>query len=402
MAEDSVHLYWSNDLVQPDISGMSIMKSFLTFVPVTGDNQFPYIYYSPNCDSAYSFPGTSGGSVSKDINSFDGSGYVTGTESYDQSGATWQKYSELEYVYDNLHNRISGTQRYAFNGQSWDEANHYLYTYNAQNKVTQQIYQDLLSPNVWENEQNNSFTYNANNYSTSDTLKSWNIINWEIDSIRTYVYKANGLLDSVKTLKWNTNTSQWDVVGIHLYEYNAAGDNSSITYLNKNGHGWNNGFRFLYYYQNDLLDSIIMQNWDGLSNYENMLMYSFSYDNTYHQLIHFQSKTALTGGGFGQQNGDFEFYFRYEEFDNLGIKNTDAGLKPKIYPNPANDVLHFSMNGAVPYAVSIVDLSGKVIYVTHSKSDLISIPTHSFANGVYLIQWQSQTKKGSQAFCIEH
>ena len=56
----------------------------------------------------------------------------------------------------------------------------------------------------------------------------------------------------------------------------------------------------------------------------------------------------------------------------------------EIYPNPFNEVLFISVNS--PVELSIVDVTGKLIYQKNSQGGLIKIATDSLVEGVYFVK----------------
>ena len=73
------------------------------------------------------------------------------------------------------------------------------------------------------------------------------------------------------------------------------------------------------------------------------------------------------------------------------IEENAAALALNVYPNPASDEINVefnAMNGT--YTVSLLDLTGRVIYTTASNNvsgtQTISVPVTSIANGSYIIK----------------
>lgn len=64
----------------------------------------------------------------------------------------------------------------------------------------------------------------------------------------------------------------------------------------------------------------------------------------------------------------------------------------KVYPNPANDVLNFSMNQNIS-AIRIMGLDGKVVYNESVNTPSLSVDLSSFSSGTYF--YQIRTEKGS-------
>jgi hypothetical protein len=80
--------------------------------------------------------------------------------------------------------------------------------------------------------------------------------------------------------------------------------------------------------------------------------------------------------------------------DNLVLsleENTDLSAI-ELYPNPTDEDVHIRYSSAVDtrLAISILDLSGKVISTTTVQSktgdNMVIIPTNGLATGTYLVQ----------------
>lgn len=80
----------------------------------------------------------------------------------------------------------------------------------------------------------------------------------------------------------------------------------------------------------------------------------------------------------------------------------------KVIPNPATDVAGIFFNLATPgsVAVNVMDLSGRVVYRQPAKqfgtgAERILIPTDNFANGVYIINLQTEKGSMTQRLTVE-
>lgn len=112
------------------------------------------------------------------------------------------------------------------------------------------------------------------------------------------------------------------------------------------------------------------------------------------------------------QNGTAAFYFSpFQSTDHLVVTATKQNYIPyqgivtingqpasldeqllekvDIYPNPTSDVLNVRLNGANVSAISIVDLSGKVVSYTTEISQLNQIDVQGLNSGMYMVQMTS-------------
>jgi hypothetical protein len=65
-----------------------------------------------------------------------------------------------------------------------------------------------------------------------------------------------------------------------------------------------------------------------------------------------------------------------------------VNLSIQAYPNPAVDYLNLSFPGfkEKKYTMTLIDQSGRIIYVDEIKNDLSQIEVQSLASGVYFLQ----------------
>lgn len=74
---------------------------------------------------------------------------------------------------------------------------------------------------------------------------------------------------------------------------------------------------------------------------------------------------------------------------------------PKIFPNPAKDVLNVSLPGHwLGSSLEIIDLFGKIIYTERSINQAFSIPLNTIQSGTYLIRFSAQNNLYHQLISI--
>jgi Leucine-rich repeat (LRR) protein len=72
------------------------------------------------------------------------------------------------------------------------------------------------------------------------------------------------------------------------------------------------------------------------------------------------------------------------EFEELELNTTNLEYKHiNIYPNPASNI--FTINTIIGVNLSIIDCTGKIVYKTTINSELTSIETSTFNNGIYFV-----------------
>jgi hypothetical protein len=65
-----------------------------------------------------------------------------------------------------------------------------------------------------------------------------------------------------------------------------------------------------------------------------------------------------------------------------------TGLQLQAYPNPATDYLNLSFPGfnEKKYTMTLIDQSGRIIYIDEIKNELSQIEVQALASGVYFLQ----------------
>jgi hypothetical protein len=111
--------------------------------------------------------------------------------------------------------------------------------------------------------------------------------------------------------------------------------------------------------------------------------------------------TLYIGGGFRHVGGDSSMAYvakwtggDYVEGcgNTTGIENQSVEeIKMSVYPNPSSDQLTISLGTDEKGDLSIIDITGKIIYLQHFAKHHptnTSIPLNDWANGIYLVRWQ--------------
>lgn len=85
--------------------------------------------------------------------------------------------------------------------------------------------------------------------------------------------------------------------------------------------------------------------------------------------------------------------FEYSAIKTIKFTLTDD-VKISIYPNPITDYIRFSGTGSKNLTVSLIDLSGKVIFKVVNISESLSIPAN-INNGIYLLKINSEYQEST-------
>jgi hypothetical protein len=75
----------------------------------------------------------------------------------------------------------------------------------------------------------------------------------------------------------------------------------------------------------------------------------------------------------------------------VGIANSED--IPRVYPNPANDLLHIEMHGIA--AIYIYDMTGRLIFSQNIGADFMPLDTSFLPNGAYILRINHMDGKSS-------
>jgi hypothetical protein len=73
-----------------------------------------------------------------------------------------------------------------------------------------------------------------------------------------------------------------------------------------------------------------------------------------------------------------------------------------LNPNPANQFLQLSVQSPTPSEITIYDMVGKKIYYSKINDNVSIIPTETFDDGVYIIQFNTGTSSLIKKFTVHH
>ena len=94
-------------------------------------------------------------------------------------------------------------------------------------------------------------------------------------------------------------------------------------------------------------------------------------------------------------------------FSAAGIEDNDASFGLNVYPNPAENEANISVSVEnANVAVSLTDLSGKVVYNnnlgTVNGTKNVTINTSNFANGIYMVAVNSNGNISTKKLVIRN
>ncbi|MEI6595303.1 MAG: T9SS type A sorting domain-containing protein [Bacteroidota bacterium] len=77
---------------------------------------------------------------------------------------------------------------------------------------------------------------------------------------------------------------------------------------------------------------------------------------------------------------------------NSGTSNiSNISQSVKVYPNPARDIVNFSIDGSIAKTITVLDITGRTIEVIKINTSDTQINIGEYNNGIYLYQIKSET-----------
>ncbi len=82
----------------------------------------------------------------------------------------------------------------------------------------------------------------------------------------------------------------------------------------------------------------------------------------------------------------------------VGINDVPQNIVAKVYPNPATDKVFVELYDTNITAVSLFDMSGRILGVFKTGDSVLSVPVSHLAKGIYLLQVDNGNQKQSVRF----
>lgn len=310
---------------------------------------------------------------------YDANGNITAAVLYDASNSP-VFYDSM--TYDSNNRKIKHIK-----GQgSYDNVNEYVYDNNGKLIAVSLVSLDMNNITV-----TNAYTDSVFYVGGMDSVVSY-FLNGSIMEINqiSRAYQTGGLNDSVYVYYPNSNE-----LDKYIYHRNAA----------------NQLIRMDVYYEGTLEDqSLITYNAGGdvilleaqsvdNNTIEKYYAEAFTYDND-GNLLKFNTYNLYDDGNseWLSEDGSYEFVFYYREGEPAGVAHLSKE-KIKLYPNPADDMIHISMADAVIRNITVLDISGRVMLRQEiSNKTEVKLNISNLTNGNYFIQIGTDKGAGTSKF----
>lgn len=338
-----------------------------------------------NYDSArYIYSGTHEGNL--DINPVVLDYDKGNTYTWDSTGKWLQtnRYTNTFDVNEKIATTISETWN-TITGK-WDSASRNMYTYNTQGQIIEYLVQDWnggswdnsfkqilvytsagisekrnqfwnSSNNTWFDNDRFVYTYDATNKLTEELHQFWSGA-WQPVNRTRYAY-SGGLLQTASYNTWNTSANAWDSSGRSTITYDAAGDPATTLY----------------------------EEWDGSAYVYNQKQTTV-FNNHQRTLAETQSWNSA-GTGWVYATSSYRMYYFYEPFFPAGINTLPLQADIKLYPMPANNMLHIAIaqNDKTVYTLTLYDVNGRKLLQQQSPAynNLLSLSVAGLPAGNYIL-----------------
>jgi hypothetical protein len=287
-------------------------------------------------------------------------------------GDSWIQTYMAEYTYDNEGNKQSMIESYY-------HSLHKKYTYTYINNIlSTEIIQmwDAESSN-WYYEEKNVYTSNANNDTIVKTSSEWNYDynDWKEVRRKKQIYNQHKMEIFFESFSFY---ELWEAKEIHIYMYDDTGNQVSLTLKSWFNEQWVDYFK-------------TENTYDEHNNATEVANYDF-----------------IDGKSWKAENSDCSFYYNnmqsvsseyyyihkinisYTKTKKLNISETKND-NLLCYPNPTKDQL--KLEGLIGNEIiSICDVSGKKVFITHTKNTFEVIDISHLHQGMYFINVSSNDK----------
>jgi len=111
---------------------------------------------------------------------------------------------------------------------------------------------------------------------------------------------------------------------------------------------------------------------------------------------------TLSSSDVGQWGMNTPAYFCMDDLSyKIGpnvVGRVSTSFAAKVYPNPATDKLFIELKEAGEVAVTLMDMSGRILSTYKGNNEKLTITTDHLSKGMYLLQFDNGTQKQSVRF----
>jgi hypothetical protein len=295
----------------------------------------------------------------------------------------WQDSIRYVYKYNGQSNRImSASLQIASQvdpNNPWPYGNNILYSNTYSNSgyilgiygVTQNIFfaydagnnlicREVAVSNSWHSSSKDSFLYDASGRVSYTVHQVYDVgsADWVNDTRTTYTYNTAAVVPDYSVFEqWDAANASWQKKEKHLFTYDVAGNKLSDVKQIWSQAGYTNASRI-----------------DWTYNYNS-------------QITYMATKTwNNTTGAWISMSGDYQRFFYYETYFPTSIKDlSDVVVNMNLFPSPAQDAVHFSIDWRTPqaFSMSVTDMQGRTMQQWSEQA------TNTYERTLDVSQWPS-------------
>lgn len=331
----------------------------------------------------------------------DASARITEVMERSWDGSAWDNESRTTYTYGGSGGLTEEADQ-TWSGTEWVNEDKYIYEYDSDGNCTTVIIQDGMGAS-WENDVRNLLTYNDDGHVSEYVSQDWIGGAWENDRKFYFTYTTAGKITTYIEQSWSAGA--WENEQRRTYTF-TDGRVTLLLLESFDGSDWNNEAKANYVYDGDDDNTeIIVQNWDLVgSSWENESKMIMEY-NDYQQATSLSMQTWNAGEFWESTVGAMKYVLYYEVYDDgNGIESEGQPIEVRIYPNPANELLHISIPTvrATPISISIFDINGRICLTQSvtSFSGQTTMDVSRLPAGSYILKTNTRTGTSSKAFQV--
>ena len=208
-------------------------------------------------------------------NNPDGTANVVTSQSW--SGSAWTDASRTTYTYNTSKKVVTAVTEIWLG--VWMNGTKQINTYDGSGYLTNTLSQtwDFIS-STFKNSNQINFTNNPNGTVNVETSQTWSGSAWENSDRTTYTYNGSGKVLTALTERWSSGswksysleTNTYDGSGYILTELSQLWDTGPAAWKNDSRSNYTNN-------PNGTASQIVMQTWDGISAWNNTQRLTFTY-----------------------------------------------------------------------------------------------------------------------------
>ncbi|HTA60925.1 MAG TPA: T9SS type A sorting domain-containing protein [Bacteroidia bacterium] len=297
-------------------------------------------------------------------------------QNWNAGNSVWVNNQQFTSTYDASNNLLNSVEQ-LWSTNAWVNRFNEIYTYNAGNKNTSYVEQ-VWSNNTWYNDSRNIMHYNANNIETDYSISLWNLNTHAMTDSAMVTNTINGSnnINSAIDFDWNTVTNVFDTVGLDSYTYDAHHNMLSSLEQTSNGFSWVNSTKGTFTYDaNNNQTSDIGYYWVNNAWLNDTRIFN-TYDGYSNNLSNANKRwTGHTWIG----DSTHYYYTTITSIEQIDNKHQQV----KIYPNPANNILHIEMEMLNEKTeLKLFDINGRLL-LNQFIQDKTTVDVSGLNAGVY-------------------